>query len=69
MHDLVCELKEKGIDVVMGRVSANLREDLERHGIADALGAGKIFKTLHEALEAAGVDVTSHAASTPLGAA
>jgi len=69
VHDLVSELKEKGIDVVMGRVSANLREDLERHGIADALGAGKIFKTLHEALEAAGVDVTSHAASKPLGAA
>ena len=55
LRDLLTELQAKKIEVVMGRVSADLREDLERHGIVAALGAEKIFRTLHEALAAVGV--------------
>jgi len=58
-------LKDRQIDVVMGRVSADLRADLERHGIVEALGAEKIFRTLHQALEAVGVEVKSSIGSTP----
>ncbi len=54
--DLLAELRGKGVEVFIGRVSAELREDLERHGIVAALGAEKIFPTLHQALTAAGLD-------------
>ena len=55
LRDLVSELKEKRVDVIMGRVSADLLADLKRLGIAEAIGDGKIFPTLHQALAAAGV--------------
>jgi SulP family sulfate permease len=58
-HDLLGELREKQIEVVIGRVSANLRADLEQHALVEALGAEKIFSTLHEALAAVGVDGAS----------
>jgi MFS superfamily sulfate permease-like transporter len=67
LRDLVSQLKEKGIDVVMGRVSAELRADLEQHGIAEALGAENIFQTLHQALEAVGVDANSRIHPGPFG--
>jgi len=56
LRDLLAELKEKRIDVVMGRVGAGLRGALERHGIVEALSAENIFPTLHQALQAVGVD-------------
>jgi MFS superfamily sulfate permease-like transporter len=59
LRDLLAELKEKRIDVIIGRVSAGLRADLERHTIVEALGTEKIFPTLHEALEAIGIDVSA----------
>jgi hypothetical protein len=60
-------MRRQQIDVVMGRVSADLRADLERHGVVEALGAEKIFRTLHQALEAVGVEVKSRIGSTPGG--
>ena len=59
LRDLLAELKEKRIVVVMGRVSPGLRSDLERHGIVEALGAENIFPTLHESLEAVGIDLSA----------
>ena len=53
---LIASLQQRGVRVVMGRVSNSLRADLERHGVAAALGESQIFPTLHEALEAVGVD-------------
>lgn len=53
---LIASLRQRGVRVVMGRVSNSLRADLERHGVAAALGESQIFPTLHEALEAVGVD-------------
>jgi MFS superfamily sulfate permease-like transporter len=58
-RELLGELREKQIEVVLGRVSANLRADLEQHALVEALGAEKIFSTLHQALSAVGVDEAS----------
>ncbi len=59
LRDLLAELKEKRIDVAMGRVNEALRSDLQRHGVVEALGADKIFLRLHPALEAVGIDVSA----------
>jgi MFS superfamily sulfate permease-like transporter len=59
-RDLLAEIREKRIDVVMGRVGAGLRSDLERHGIVVALGAENVFPTLHQALEHVGIDVSAN---------
>ncbi|MCI4680325.1 STAS domain-containing protein [Rhodoblastus acidophilus] len=56
LRDLLAELATKNVEVVMGRVSADLRNDLDRHGIVEALGADRIFSTLHQALTAVGID-------------
>ena len=55
LRDLLAELRRAGVDVVIGRVSASLRDELARHGVVAALGAENIFPTLHQALAAAGV--------------
>jgi SulP family sulfate permease len=68
-RDLIADLREKGIDVVIGRVSADLRADLDVHGLVTALGADKILRTLHEALAAVGVDVASRVGSAAEGGA
>ncbi len=65
LRDLLAELKERRIEVAMGRVSEALRADLERHGVVEALGAEKIFPRLHNALEAVGIDLSA-AASEPI---
>ncbi|WP_296707287.1 SulP family inorganic anion transporter [Rhodoblastus sp.] len=62
-RDLLGELRDKQIEVVLGRVSANLRADLEQHALVEALGAEKIFPTLHKALAAVGVDGASRVGS------
>ncbi len=59
LRDLLLEMRDKKVDIVMGRVSAELRADLERHAIIDVIGEKKIFPTLHEALESVGVDARS----------
>jgi len=38
--------------MVLARVSPYLRSDLDRHRITAAIGAARIFATLHEALAA-----------------
>ncbi len=53
---LIADLQQQGVQIVLGRVSNGLRADLERHGVAAALGENRIFSTLHEALDAVGVD-------------
>jgi SulP family sulfate permease len=47
---LVDELKQQNIVVIFGRVSSYLRSDMDRHGISAAVGATRIFDTLHEAI-------------------
>ncbi len=56
LADFCDSLKQRGIDVIFARVNQYLRSDMDRHGITAAIGEGRIFETLHEALNAAGVD-------------
>ena len=50
LRDLIAELRSRHVALVFGRVSPALRADMQRHGIADALGAMHLHKSLHEAL-------------------
>jgi len=49
---LLEELSRKGVQVVFGRVNPYLLSDIRRHRIAAVIGEGRIFPTLHEALDA-----------------
>ena len=44
------ELQQRGIVLAFGRVSPALLADMQRHGIAAALGAHHLHATLHAAL-------------------
>ena len=61
LRDLLSDLARRGISVAFGRVTAYLRSDMDRHGITAAVGAARIFPTLHEALDLAG------AGTSPVG--
>jgi SulP family sulfate permease len=50
LHDLLDELARRNVTVIFGRVSSFLKSDLDRHGITAAVGAARIFPTLHEAI-------------------
>jgi SulP family sulfate permease len=50
--DLLDEMSRQKIGMIFARVSPYLRSDMDRHGISAALGAGRIFSTLHEAITA-----------------
>ena len=49
---LLEELSRKGVRVVLARVNPYLFSDLRRHRIAAIVGEGRIFASLHEALDA-----------------
>jgi len=50
LRDLLVELQQENIEVVFGRVTQGLRDDMTRHCLIDIVGAAKVFTTLHEAL-------------------
>ncbi|MGY8677867.1 SulP family inorganic anion transporter [Bradyrhizobium sp. UFLA05-153] len=56
VRDLVSELAAKNLRVAFGRVAPALHSDLKRHGVSAALGDGRIFETLHEALDVVRVE-------------
>ena len=49
LRDLVSDLTARHVNVAFGRVAPGLRADLERHGVASVLGAGRILSSLHAA--------------------
>jgi sulfate permease, SulP family len=51
---LLDELRQQGTQLWFARVSPYLRSDMERHGVAVALGDPGIFERLHEAIAATG---------------
>jgi sulfate permease, SulP family len=53
VRGLLEDLSRKGVQVIFGRVNPYLLSDMRRHRLAAALGEGRIFPTLHQALEAA----------------
>ena len=50
LRELIGELQAHQVGLVFGRVSPALRADMQRHGIAEALGAQHLHASLHEAL-------------------
>jgi len=50
VRELLADFASRRINVAFGRVTPPLRADLERHGVAAALGENRIFASLHEAL-------------------
>jgi SulP family sulfate permease len=50
LRDLCKELEDRGRAMIFGRVSPDLRADMERHGILAAVGGERVFPTLHQAL-------------------
>jgi high affinity sulfate transporter 1 len=53
--ELLEDLERQKVSMVFGRVNYYLRSDMDRHGITAAIGEGRIFPTLHEAIAAAHV--------------
>jgi len=49
---LLDDLRLQGTQVLFGRVSPYLRSDMDRHGVAAAVGEARIFSKLHEAIAA-----------------
>ena len=52
IRDLHEDLARQRVCMVFARVSPYLRSDMDRHGITAAIGAARIFATLHEGLAA-----------------
>ena len=52
VRKLLEDLNRKGVSVVFGRVNRYLLSDFRRHRISAVIGDGRIFPTLHEALDA-----------------
>ncbi|ACK51891.1 sulphate transporter [Methylocella silvestris BL2] len=53
LRDFLGDLTASGVTVMFGRVRSYLQADFDRHGVTAALGQGRLFRTLHEALTAA----------------
>jgi sulfate permease, SulP family len=52
VRSLLEYLDRRGVRVVFGRVNPYLLSDMRRHRIAEAVGEGRIFPTLHQAFDA-----------------
>jgi sulfate permease, SulP family len=52
IRELLDDLARQKVGMIFARVSPYLKADMDRHGITGALGEGRIFATLHEALAA-----------------
>jgi MFS superfamily sulfate permease-like transporter len=53
IRDLLDELARRNVGMMFARVSPYLKSDMDRHGVTAALGEGRIFTALHEAIAAA----------------
>jgi MFS superfamily sulfate permease-like transporter len=52
VRELQADLARGGVGLVFAHVQSDLRPDLDRHGLTQAIGPTRIFDTLHEALTA-----------------
>jgi MFS superfamily sulfate permease-like transporter len=50
IRGLIEDLRRGNVAMIFGRASPYLRQDLDRHHLTEALGAARIFTTLHEAI-------------------
>jgi len=51
VRELQQDLAKQGVKLVFAHVQSDLRPDLDRHHLTEAVGADRIFNTLHEALD------------------
>lgn len=59
LHDLIDELARREVSIIFARVSPYLRSDMDRHRITEAVGASRVFGTLHEAIACANGNSTA----------
>jgi high affinity sulfate transporter 1 len=52
MREVVKDLSAEGTGFVLAHVQSDLKPDLDRHHLTDAIGPARIFDTLHDALAA-----------------
>jgi sulfate permease, SulP family len=52
IRELLADLTSRNVTIIFARVSRYLRADMDRHGITAAVGAERVFATLHEAIAA-----------------
>ncbi len=62
IRDVIHQLAARHVVVAFGRVAPSLRADMDRHGMTAAVGAARIFATLHESLAAARLALAAGAA-------
>jgi MFS superfamily sulfate permease-like transporter len=52
VRELLQDLTRRGVELVFAHVQSDLKPDLDRHGLTQAIGPERVFDTLHEALTA-----------------
>jgi MFS superfamily sulfate permease-like transporter len=52
VRELQKNLSAQGTGLVFAHVQSDLKPDLDRHHLTEAIGPGRIFDSLHEALAA-----------------
>jgi len=52
VRELRDDLARRGVELAFAHVQSDLKPDLDRHGLTQAIGPARIFDTLHEALAA-----------------
>ena len=52
VRELQQELARRGVELVFAHVQSDLKPDLDRHRLTEAIGPNRIFDSLHEALGA-----------------
>ena len=53
VRDLLDDMASRKVVMIFARVAPGLRSDMDRHGITAAVGAARIFTTLHDAIASA----------------
>jgi len=52
LRDLIEELRADGVEIVLARAKAPLRESLERSGLIDEIGRDHLYATVRQAVDA-----------------
>jgi anti-anti-sigma factor len=63
LRDLIAEARSRGVELVLARAKATLRDSLERSGLVDEIGRDHLYATVRDAVDACVGDADSEAAS------
>ena len=64
LRELQQDLAAKGISLVLAHVNAELRTQLNRHGLTEIIGANRLFDTFRECLAAYHADTNIRATNS-----